>query len=236
MKIVQRWDRRFYPAFSENWDDEIFRCDILDAVQPHHTVLDLGAGAGVVKQMNFRGVARKICGIDPSERVLANPHLNEARIGRGEYIPYDAASFDVVFSDNVLEHLPDPLAVFKEVARVLKPGGVFLAKTPNRFHYVAMIASLTPMWFHRFCTGLMGGKPEDAFPTTYRANTAATISRLANRAGFTDCRTRLVEGRPEYLRVSPLTYPVGIAYERAVNSTDALACLRVVIFTRMVKA
>jgi len=35
--------------------------------------LDLGAGAGIVSQMNFKGIASRVCGIDPDERVLSNP-------------------------------------------------------------------------------------------------------------------------------------------------------------------
>ena len=81
--------------------------------------------------MNFRGHARRLCGIDPDPRVAANPYLDEGQVGVGESIPYPDASFDVVFADNVLEHLPDPAAVFAAVTRVLRPGGVFLGKTPN---------------------------------------------------------------------------------------------------------
>jgi hypothetical protein len=39
----------------------------------------------------------------------------------------------------------------------------------------------------------------------------------------------LIEGRPEYLRLSPITYAPGILYERIVNSTPLLARLRVVL-------
>ena len=101
-------------------------------------MLDLGAGAGIVPEMNFKGHARRVCGVDPDPRVADNPHLDEGREGVGESIPYPDASFDVVVSDNVFEHLDNPLAVFREVHRVLRPGGLLLAKTPNRWHYVAI--------------------------------------------------------------------------------------------------
>ncbi|MEI2780661.1 MAG: hypothetical protein V9H25_05130 [Candidatus Competibacter sp.] len=41
-------------------------------------------------------------------------------------------------------------SVFREVARVLKRGGVFLFKTPNKTHYMPTIARLTPHRFHQF--------------------------------------------------------------------------------------
>jgi predicted nicotinamide N-methyase len=55
-------------------------------------VLDIGAGAGIVSQMNFKGLARRIHGIDPDPRVLENPYLNQASIGNAEHIPHEDKS------------------------------------------------------------------------------------------------------------------------------------------------
>jgi hypothetical protein len=50
--------------------------------------------------MEFRGLAARFCGVDPDERVLENPYLDDARVGVGEAIPYEDATFDGVFSDS----------------------------------------------------------------------------------------------------------------------------------------
>ncbi|EGV20657.1 Methyltransferase type 11 [Thiocapsa marina 5811] len=109
--------------------------------------------------------------------MVENPYLDEGRVGVGESIPYPDGSFDLVFADNVLEHLPDPARVFAEVARVLRPGGVLLGKTPNKWRYVPLIAQLTPHAFHRWVVRWRGRASDDVFPTGYRANSRADIAR-----------------------------------------------------------
>jgi len=236
MRNLVRWiDERFYSDFHDNWDDELFRRTVVETVQRDWTVLDLGAGAGIVRQMNIRGRALRVCGIDPDPRVLTNAALDEGRVGVAENIPFDDNSFDVVFSDNVLEHLRTPLAAFREVWRTLKPGGTFLFKTPNRLHYVPLLAQLTPHAAHEFVGRLRGRAEADTFPTHYRANTPAAIRRLARRAHFTVDEVRLIEGRPEYLRMTALTYVAGLAYERLVNSVPPLSQFRVVMIGRLTK-
>ena len=232
MALIDWIDRRFYPEFEGNWDDQVFRQVILaHLVSRPDAILDLGAGAGIVPQMDFRGMAGRVCGIDPDPRVADNPYLDEGLQGFGERIPYPDAHFDLVFSDNVLEHLEKPELVFREVRRVLKPGGVFLTKTPNRWHYVPVIASLTPHWFHQWVNSRRGREVGDTFPTLYRANSRRASRRLAARSGFSTVRFRLVEGRPEYLRSNPVTYVAGLAYERAVNGLPFLAGFRVVLIS-----
>jgi hypothetical protein len=57
---LTRWiDRTWYPRHDRNWDDLLFREKVLAKLTPSSKVLDLGAGAGIVKEMNFRGIARK---------------------------------------------------------------------------------------------------------------------------------------------------------------------------------
>ncbi len=64
MSRITRWmDAKLYPNHTKNWDDVLFRERILSHLLQGATkdVLDLGAGAGIVSQMNFKGTAHRIC-------------------------------------------------------------------------------------------------------------------------------------------------------------------------------
>jgi SAM-dependent methyltransferase len=228
-KTISKLDQRWYPGVGGHWDDALLRAEVLRRITPATRMLDLGAGAGIVEQMDFRGHAARVCGVDPDPRVATNPYLDEGRIGRGETIPWPANSFDFVVADNVLEHLVEPHPVFAEVARVLSPGGHFVIKTPNRRHYMPLIARATPHAFHRFVNRRRGRASEDTFPTLYRANTPAALRRLARGAGLVLVQVALHESRPEYMRFNAATYALGRAYERVVNSTNSFAAWRILI-------
>lgn len=230
MESVIKWiDNNWYQTFARNWDDLLFRERILDQIKPDSVILDLGAGAGIVSQMNFKGLVGKVCGVDLDPRVADNPMLDEGRVSDAGEVPYGDGLFDVVFSDNVLEHLDTPLAVYREVVRVLKPGGVFMFKTTNKWHYMPTIARLTPHGFHQFVNRLRGRAEVDTFPTRYRTNTKGDVVQLAAESGLVVESIERIEGRPEYLRMIWPTYLLGTLYERLVNSTRLLQPFRILL-------
>lgn len=237
LNLVPWLDRKLYPEFDNNWDDRMFREEIQSHLRKNSTILDYGAGRGNVEFMDFSGQCARVCGVDPDSAVLGNPYLDDAQVldlasGR---VPYADGNFDLIFSDNVMEHIDAPDVVLKELARVLKPGGLLLFKTPNKYHYMPLIARITPLWFHRFYNRLRGRSEVDTFPTRYRLNSRRDIEREAGAAGFAVRRIDIIEGRPEYLRMFSPTYLLGYLYERLVNSTDRLSAIRCVIFCSLVK-
>lgn len=234
--LVAQMDNTLYPDHQRNWDDKLFRERVLQVVNSNTHLLDIGAGAGIVAEMNFKGLVGKAVGIDPDPRVKTNPFLDEGHIGFGDKLPFPDQSFDVVTCDNVLEHLDQPLTVFKEVFRVLKPGGKFLFKTPNKFHYMPLISSITPVWFHKLYNRKRGRHETDTFPTRYRANSRRAVKKYAFQAGFVSCEVNLIEGRPEYMRLFAFTYVFGWLYERLVNSVSILAPLRILLVGCAIKS
>lgn len=229
MNFVKKFDDFFYAQYSANWDDILFREEIVNKIHADSVVLDVGAGAGIIQHMNVKGIAKTVYGVDLDERVIDNPNLDKGFVSDAENLPFEDNYFDIVFSDNVLEHLDNPFEVFNEVYRVLKPGGYFLFKTPNKYHYMPVISRCTPHIFHRFINKLRGREEVDTFPTYYKANSLKDIKTLFDMAGYSKCSIKLIEGRPEYLRFNFLTYIVGLTYERIVNSTDFLKIFRILI-------
>ncbi|MEL6680622.1 MAG: bifunctional 2-polyprenyl-6-hydroxyphenol methylase/3-demethylubiquinol 3-O-methyltransferase UbiG [Pseudomonadota bacterium] len=102
-------------------------------------VLDLGcAGGFMAEALAARGA--EVTGIDPAAEAIAaaQVHAEQAGhairydVGVGEDLPYDDGRFDAVVCVDVLEHVADLHQVMREVARVLRPGGLFLYDTINR--------------------------------------------------------------------------------------------------------
>ncbi len=104
------------------------------ALQPGETVLDLGSGAGFDAFLAVRAVGPTghVIGVDMTDEMLAKARDNAQRAGfanvefrKGyiEALPVDDASVDVVISNCVINLVPDKAAVYREVARVLRPGG-----------------------------------------------------------------------------------------------------------------
>lgn len=94
-------------------------------------------------------------------------------------MPLPDKSVDIIVADYVLEHVQDPVNFALEVRRLLKPSGLFCARTPHKYSYVAIGARVVPNRRHsNYLTRLQPErKSQDVFPTAYKLNTLSAIER-----------------------------------------------------------
>ncbi len=129
----------YFAAVAEQWDEiragyftEHLRDAAIDKARlpTQAIVADVGTGTGFVAAGLAPRVARVI-GFDASPEMLAVARRNLAQFDQvefhetaGDQLPVASEMFDGVFANMYLHHAPDPLAAIKEMARVLKIGGV----------------------------------------------------------------------------------------------------------------
>ena len=123
----------------------------LEAVRPipdHARVLEVGCGAhGLIF---FFGASRGV-GVDP----LADHYgrlfpgwQDRARTiaASGENLPLSDASFDVVLCDNVVDHAESPRRILREIARVLRPGGLFFFEVNVHHPFYHLASTVHAAW------------------------------------------------------------------------------------------
>ncbi len=106
-------------------------------VEPGQVVLDIGSGAGIdcLLAAERVGPAGRVIGVDMTPEMLRRAEANAAaaghtnvefRLGEAERLPVADASVDWIISNCVINLSPDKPAVFREISRVLRPGGRLL--------------------------------------------------------------------------------------------------------------
>ena len=173
---------RFERAFAEL---------LLEAPQLQGRVLDIGCGGdlpGALKSL--RGRFGTLDGIDPDPAVAGHPLLQERWNGTLESMAVPAASYDLAYAYNVLEHIAEPSPFLQKVSQVLKPGGAFYALTPNSVHPFAVLSRLIELVglksYARSKLGIAetGKMRVNDYPAYYRCNSPRAMRRAIRGSGF----------------------------------------------------
>lgn len=154
---------------------------------PPVRVLAVGAGRSlaVEDQLTAAGCRFVSDRADVEDCRVADPRVERCWICSVEAMdPVPSSAYDAAFANYVLEHVPDPAAAAREIHRVLRPGGVFVASFPNPEAPEFRLAAITPLWLHRRVRG------EEAWETHYAYGTVENLVRLFEEAGF---RTEALE-------------------------------------------
>ena len=142
--------------------------------RPRAAILEIGCGFGHTGATALaEGKCATYAGVElfPEAAEAARTHLTEVIAGDVETVelPWRPAQFDAVLMSEVLEHLADPWAVLARVVRLLKPGALVMASSPNVAHSRIVAELIRGRW------DLTDSGPMDRThlrwftPTSYRA-------------------------------------------------------------------
>ena len=181
-------------------------------------VLDVGCGSGT-----FTGLLAergyRASGIDISPKLIALARRKFGTIdfheGDAENLPFEAGTFDGVLLSGLVHHFPDPRRLAAETARVLKPGGRFMAFDPNRMNPF--------MWLYRDRTSPFYsplGVTENERPVL-----AAQVAQVFRNEGFR-VRTDYLAGLPYRYVASQRTRAMLPVYNFIDNAIFNLAIMK----------
>lgn len=182
---------------------------------PYAKSLEIGAGTGFFTlNLKLGGVIDEAHVTDLSPGMVEAARKNaanlgfdiEGRVADAEKLPYDDGEFDLVVGHAVIHHIPDVELAFREILRVLKPGGRFvICGEPTRYgDLIARRLSQATWWAATRVTRLPGletwRRPQQELDESSRAAALEavvdlhtfdpdTLARTARRAGASEVRT-----------------------------------------------
>jgi 2-polyprenyl-3-methyl-5-hydroxy-6-metoxy-1,4-benzoquinol methylase len=179
--------------------------EALDARKASGSLIDVGCGAG-----NLWGFIRHrfncYIGVDainyngfPSDALFVEANLDDCKIP----LPNDSA--DVVAAIEVIEHLENPRALMREMARLAKPGGWIVVTTPNQLSFLSLLTLVVKKRFSAF--------QEVHYPAHLTALLEVDLKRIALECGVADVciayslRGRLVLTAKHYPRMLSRAFP-----------------------------
>jgi SAM-dependent methyltransferase len=183
-------------------------------------ILDCGAGK---RDFNYPNVVNFEIVAYPSTDIL----------GVGEKLPFKDETFDAVFSFAVLEHVSDPFACAKEIARVLKKGGTLYCVVPflqpvhgYPNHFYNMTSQGLHNLFDKYLEVVEAGVPQSGVPiftlTWFLNNWAAGLDRKT-RQDFLNMRVKdLIDNPTNYLAQD-------FVKKLAENKNFELACTTMIL-------
>lgn len=206
------WAMRGVVAPGLNYSQLSYEAVLRQHTGPEVRWLDIGCGHQVLptwrasQETQLVSNCKSVVGVDfdrPSLRSHRTIRFRaQADISR---LPFPDGSFDLVTANMVVEHLDDPDTQFREAARVLRPGGVFIFHTPNANGYFAVLSGLVPEALKGVLIRVLDGRPrEDVFKIHYKANTEAAVDRLAAASGLEVTELKLFLTDAVFALVPPL--------------------------------
>jgi 2-polyprenyl-3-methyl-5-hydroxy-6-metoxy-1,4-benzoquinol methylase len=171
---------------------------------PLGRVLDVGCATGANADLLRGRGATHLAGIDSDEAFAEKAGRRYDEVVHGsvpEDVAWPAASFDTILAYDVLEHLYDPWAATRQLARLLRPGGQIHVSVPN--------ARSKKLWLPLIVRGTFAYEPEGIMDVTHlRFFARRDAAALAEQAGL---EVVSVDHPPPETGKRRIAYRIGLA-------------------------
>lgn len=138
------WDRNYGSAGAMRGRIDLFGNALKDRIDGSAQVLDFGCGSGQIS-IGCHDLGYHMSGCDISPRMIETAKANAGNrsidfaalpVGSKPQLPYEDGRFDAAIASSVFEYVADPVPWFRELSRVLRPGGWLLLSVPDMRHPV----------------------------------------------------------------------------------------------------
>lgn len=188
-------DAHEYATFDNSVVNEQFVSRALELAPRVGRVLDVGTGPGdIAVLLASRAPALQILAIDLGEHMLRLARQNVARAGlsaRVEIARIDAkesgqppGSIDMVISNSLVHHIPEPEQLFRELKRIARPGAGLFIKDLHRPESESELSALVA----KYAAGCTPYQTQTFLDSLHAALTADEVSAILQRIGWDDVR------------------------------------------------
>jgi len=213
--FAEIFERVIVPPIFDPWSRDLI--ERARPIGPSDRILDLGCGTGILAR-NLRerlGGAARITGLDVSAGMLAvarrvAPEL-DWREGNAMALPFAAASFELVLSQEMLQFVPDRAAAARELHRVVAPGGRVLLSTWRARAELPLFDLVG-----RIADAHLGAVDDKRFSF----GDGDALHALLVEAGFVDVRVQTVTLIERYPQVPVRLIVMGAGHDLAALSAD----------------
>ena len=211
--------RERYRQIRPDWrpSGEVFERTVYNYAEDYNRILDIGCGrGGLSEKLVYQ--SKQVYGLDIDWHSMISHRDNLIRLcaGHSDFLPIKSCTHQIIISSWLLEHLSDPLTSFREIRRVLAPGGHFIFLTPNKNHPIVMInilSRLVPRLQSILVERFYERRRADTFPVFYLANTHKTLRMLAQKSGLQLIDLKTIKD-PTYVAFNEILFKTSILLDK----------------------
>ena len=154
--------------------------------------------------------------VDPSDNVYDNPYAHKKIQGMFEDLDTEQ-KFDLATFRMVAEHIANPAAVIEKLRTVMKPGGLVVIYTINKYSPVPIITYITPFHLHhKIKKFFWGGEEKDTFPVEYKMNTRKDLLKIFKNGEFSEEHFKYLDDLSTFSRFKWLNY-IDLCFWKLLN-------------------